>query len=170
MTGSDRGFCRFIRRQANQRTSWFISKIGNRIASTITSTTTPITTISKGSSRLVRRQHAVFHFAALLLGGALQHVHQSAARLAAGDHVDQHRREQLRGGQRAAEAAALAHPARGLFHRLPHRYIVHHPGAGLQRRQQRHPAADQDGQRARQLRAVDATHHRPTSGSRSSQR
>jgi hypothetical protein len=59
------------------------------------------------------------------------------------------------------QAASLAHLLRGIFDRAAQRQQLRHLGAGEQRLKQRHPAADQDGERARKPRGIGSLDDRP---------
>ena len=144
------------RRPQRQRMSWFIETIGSITASTSTSTIAPIATISAGwisAATHARRRSARAR-------ARRQRARASApapALLAVGDQMDQHRRKHLLLLERARQRDAFAHERRAP------RCAARASGSirttsrgGIERTQQRRAAADEDRERARETRGVEA--------------
>ena len=143
-------------RRPRQRISWFIDTIGSITASTSTSTIAPI---SDDQHRLDQRREPgqpALGLALELAGGALEHRRQRPALLAVRDQMDQHRRKHLLLLERARQRHALAHQrARGV-RRARERQHPDDVARRLERAQERRAAADQDRERAREARGVEA--------------
>ena len=158
-------------RPAGQRMIELSSKIGSRIASTITQHDRRPWRGSAAARAARERRDPALELARLLARGALEHLAEPAGRLAARDQVHHQRREELRRAERARERRAFAHAPRRLVHRVAHREVRDHPGAGLAARRaaaRRLPMriASVSAKRA----ALSPRYSRPTSGSRSSER
>ncbi|OGA41277.1 MAG: hypothetical protein A3G24_09950 [Betaproteobacteria bacterium RIFCSPLOWO2_12_FULL_62_13] len=97
----------------------------------------------------------------LELSGALEHLLEPAAQFPARHQMDHERRKRARSGQRPCQALAFAHALDRALDGFPHHHIGHHACAGVKRGEQRHAAADQNGERARKTRSVDAANERP---------
>ncbi|OMP13919.1 hypothetical protein COLO4_00632 [Corchorus olitorius] len=106
-------------------------------------------------------QGAALKLARFAFGGTVKHGREVAGGFARADEMHQHRREPVGLRQRTRERGAFTHAADGVFYVMAQDDVVQRFSRRLQRPQDRHPRADQDGERAGKARGVVAAHEPP---------
>ena len=125
-------------------------------ASTSTSTIAPIDDDQRRLDQRGDPREPPLGFALELLCGTLEHRRERAALLAVGDQVNENRRKRPLFLQRARKRHALAHELRRGARGTRERDHAHDVGRRVERAQQRCAAADENRERARVARGVEA--------------
>src|ERR1700722_20208849 len=106
-------------------------------------------------------RHGVIHFFVVVVGDLQQHFRQGAGLFADVHHADNHRRENAGSFQRRGDGFAFLHAFMDCAHRVTDDDVAGsflHDG---QRLQERHAAADESAERAREARDRNLADHRP---------